>query len=80
VIDHVTEPTCLVEATRTRVSRTSLAFKYFEALRPTGTDVASLSIPSWNQIAGFLESMRRLRDSAGFAPREGRDFQRHRSR
>ena len=30
--------------------------------------LASLSIPSWNQIAGFLESMRRLRESAGFAP------------
>ena len=29
--------------------------------------VASPSIPSWNQIAGFLGSMRRLRDSAGFA-------------
>jgi hypothetical protein len=29
--------------------------------------VASPSIPSWNQIAGFLESMRRLRDSTGFA-------------
>jgi len=29
--------------------------------------VASLSIPSWNQIAGFLESMRQLRDSSGFA-------------
>ena len=31
------------------------------------SEVASLSIPSWNQIAGFLESMRRLRESAGFA-------------
>ena len=29
--------------------------------------VASPSIPSWNQIAGFLDSMRRLRDSSGFA-------------
>ena len=28
---------------------------------------ASQSVPSWNQIAGFLESMRRLRDSADFA-------------
>ena len=27
--------------------------------------VASPSIPSWNQIAGFLESMRRLRDVTG---------------
>jgi hypothetical protein len=29
--------------------------------------MASLSIPSWNQIAGFLESMRQLRESARFA-------------
>ena len=29
--------------------------------------LASLSIPSWNQIAGFLESMRQLREAAGFA-------------
>ena len=29
--------------------------------------MASLSIPSWNQIAGFLEAMRQLRDSSGFA-------------
>jgi hypothetical protein len=29
------------------------------------TNVASPSIPSWNQIAGFLESMRRLRDATG---------------
>ena len=29
--------------------------------------VASLSIPSWNQVAGFLESMRQLRDAPGFA-------------
>ena len=29
--------------------------------------MASLSIPSWNQIASFLESMRQLRDSPGFA-------------
>jgi hypothetical protein len=25
------------------------------------------STPSWNQVAGFLEAMRQLRDSAGFA-------------
>jgi len=30
-------------------------------------NVASLTVPSWNQIAGFLESMRRLRDHSGFA-------------
>ena len=29
--------------------------------------VASQGIPSWNQTVGFLESMQRLRDSAGFA-------------
>lgn len=29
--------------------------------------VASPSIPSWNQIAAFLQSMQRLRDSVGFA-------------
>ena len=28
---------------------------------------ASPSIPSWDQVAGFLEAMRQLRDSAGFA-------------
>ena len=31
--------------------------------------LASLSISSWNQIAGFLESMRQLRESSGFAGR-----------
>jgi len=31
------------------------------------TYLASLTIPSWNQIASFLASMRELRDSAGFA-------------
>ena len=46
-------------------------------LRGTGTleplviraaqNLASQSIPSWNQIASFLESMRQLRDSSGFA-------------
>ena len=29
--------------------------------------VASLSIPSWNQIHDWLTAMRQLRDSAGFA-------------
>lgn len=29
--------------------------------------MASQSVPSWNQIVGFVEAMRRLRDSAGFA-------------
>ncbi len=29
--------------------------------------VASLAIPSWNQILGFLESMRRLREASSFA-------------
>jgi len=29
--------------------------------------LASPSIPSWNQIAAFLQSMQRLRDSVGFA-------------
>ena len=29
--------------------------------------VASPTIPSWNQIANFLESMRQLKDSVGFA-------------
>jgi DNA invertase Pin-like site-specific DNA recombinase len=37
----------------------------FTRVCPVG--MASPSIPSWNQIAGFLDSMRRLRDSAGFA-------------
>ena len=30
-------------------------------------EVASQSTPDWNQIASFLESMQRLRDSVGFA-------------
>jgi hypothetical protein len=30
------------------------------------TKVAFPSIPSWNQIATFLQSMQRLRDSVGF--------------
>ena len=34
-------------------------------LLPKG--MASQGVPSWNHIAGFLESMRRLRDSADFA-------------
>lgn len=29
--------------------------------------MASLTAPDWNQIAGFLDSMRRLRGSSGFA-------------
>jgi hypothetical protein len=29
--------------------------------------LASLASPSWNQIASFIESMRQLRDNAGFA-------------
>ena len=29
--------------------------------------MASQSTPNWNQIASFLESMQRLRDSVGFA-------------
>ena len=31
------------------------------------TMVASLSIPSWHQIHTFLESMKQLRESTGFA-------------
>jgi hypothetical protein len=34
---------------------------------PMPFEMASPSIPSWNQIAAFLESMRQLRDSSGFA-------------
>jgi hypothetical protein len=34
---------------------------------PVPWRMASQSIPRWNQIAGFIESMRRLRDSFGFA-------------
>jgi hypothetical protein len=30
-------------------------------------ELASLSIPIWNQIATFLESMRQLRNFSGFA-------------
>lgn len=29
-------------------------------------EVASPSIPSWNQIAEFLKTMKQLRDSSGF--------------
>ena len=35
-------------------------------------ELASLSIPSWNQIAGFLDSMRQLRDGSGLAARRPR--------
>src|SRR5262245_60383379 len=35
--------------------------------RDVVTKVASQSIPSWNQISAFLESMRRLRESGAFA-------------
>ena len=28
---------------------------------------ASLAVPTWNQIATFLESMRQLRNAVGFA-------------
>ena len=46
---------------------TSNAFRG-NAARPTNTPVtAPKCIPSWNQIASFLESMRQLRESAGFA-------------
>ncbi len=40
---------------------------HFEADRNRPVILASLSIPSWNQIAGFLESMRQPRDASGFA-------------
>jgi hypothetical protein len=30
-------------------------------------DMASLSIPSWNQIVGFLDSMQQLKALPGFA-------------
>ncbi len=46
---------------------TSVTFKHFEALRPTGTDVASLSIPNWNQVLGWLKDMDALRRSTGQA-------------
>lgn len=46
-------------------SEASLA-KFLSGI-PTLKAVASQSIPSWNQIASFLESMRQLRDSSGFA-------------
>ena len=45
---------------------TSVTPALLEGLAPTHV-VASLSIPSWNQIARFLESMRQLRESSGFA-------------
>jgi hypothetical protein len=31
------------------------------------SEVASLTAPTWNQVAAFVEAMRRLRDQAGFA-------------
>jgi hypothetical protein len=43
------------------------AFTQLAALGNGKSGMASLSIPSWNQITSFLESMRQLRDSAGFA-------------
>lgn len=46
---------------------TCLAFMQLPASNDAMNGMASLSIPSWNQIAGFLDSMRQLRDSSGFA-------------
>ena len=45
----------------------SMTFYAGRSVGSVPTDLASLTIPCWNQIAGFLESMRQLRDSAGFA-------------
>jgi hypothetical protein len=48
-------------------ARMCLAFKWLEQSKSVENDLASLGTPSWNQIVGFLESMRQLRDSSGFA-------------
>ena len=45
---------------------TCLAFKQLAENGELKSGVASLSIPSWNQITGFLTSMRQLRDAVGF--------------
>jgi site-specific DNA recombinase len=46
---------------------TCLVFKQLDGLNASGNGMASLSIPSWDQITGFLTSMRQLRDATGFA-------------
>ena len=49
-----------------RFSMTATWSKFFNGL-VDAQGVASLSTPTWNQIGGFIDAMRRLRDSAGFA-------------
>ena len=44
---------------------TCLAFMQLQSSE--AVEVASPTIPSWNQIANFLESMRQLKNSVGFA-------------
>jgi hypothetical protein len=41
--------------------------KFFRSVEPLSNAMASQALPSWNQIARFLETMRLLRDSVGFA-------------
>jgi hypothetical protein len=45
---------------------TCLAFATLAITRHQKSGVASPSIPSWNQIVSFLESLRQLRESSGF--------------
>lgn len=46
---------------------TNPAFSWLRAVSHEESCVASPTIPSWNQIAAFLESMRVLRDSSGLS-------------
>ena len=50
-----------------RTGLSTHAFKYLTSDLPAENKLASQDTPTWNQIAQFLESMRKLRDAAGFA-------------
>lgn len=46
---------------------TCLVFTQLAEIQKTESGMASPSIPSWNQIIGFLQQMARLRETEGFA-------------
>jgi hypothetical protein len=46
---------------------TCLAFSQLQKISGSPDGMASQSMPSWNQIAAFLRTMRELQESLGFA-------------
>jgi len=50
-----------------RTAVTANAFKYSTAVGSSQNEVASLTVPSWNQIAEFLSAMQGLRAVCGSA-------------